>query len=161
MGGRFGKPLVTFPRQIDHEPENGTCDERRGYDAVAVQFQLTGDRGVRLGDQTIAAPPHDHPVVSHQNPAEAADQRRSKTGLSAARWATKQQRAFAGQHRGGMQVERTRAHAPAAGSVTVNRAPAGAPLAGSTRFSAQITPRCTSTICREIDRPSPEFCPKP
>jgi hypothetical protein len=31
--------------------------------------------------------------------------------------------------------------------------------AASVRFSAQMRPRCASTICREIDRPSPEWVP--
>ena len=49
---------------------------------------------------------------------------------------------------------------------TTKRAPSRAPAprprrAGPSRFSAQIRPRCASTICREIDRPSPEFWPKP
>jgi len=32
---------------------------------------------------------------------------------------------------------------------------------GPTRFSAQMRPPWASMICLEIDRPSPEFCPKP
>ena len=52
-----------------------------------------------------------------------------------------------------------------AGSRTTKRAPTmvGSPSAspGPARFSAQIRPPWASTICLEIDRPSPEFWPKP
>ena len=51
-------------------------------------------------------------------------------------------------------------------SETVNRAPSTLPGASpavgrAMRFSARMRPPWASTICLEIDRPSPEFCPKP
>src|SRR4029077_19200035 len=51
-----------------------------------------------------------------------------------------------------------------AGKRTVNRAPmtcGGSSVAevNNSRFSPQIRPSCASTICLEIERPSPEFCP--
>ena len=46
----------------------------------------------------------------------------------------------------------------AAGSRTEKPAPMVAPFA-SLRFSAQIMPRCASTICFEIESPSPECVP--
>lgn len=56
-----------------------------------------------------------------------------------------------------------------AGSRTTKRAPStlgslsplSPLLAGAVRFSAQIVPPWPSTICLEIDKPRPEFCPKP
>ena len=60
---------------------------------------------------------------------------------------------------------RQRSCVTAAGRRTVKRAPALAVASASTsagrRFSAQILPPCASTICREIERPRPEFWPKP
>ena len=53
--------------------------------------------------------------------------------------------------------EQTQAHPR--GSRTTNRAPSTRPLP-SRRFSAEIWPCSASTICRLIDRPSPECCPK-
>jgi hypothetical protein len=53
-----------------------------------------------------------------------------------------------------------------AGSRTTKRAPSTlggswSTLATPMRFSAQMRPPCASMICLEIDRPRPEFCPKP
>ena len=52
-----------------------------------------------------------------------------------------------------------------AGKRTMNRAPstigASPSNCASTLFSAQMRPPCASTICLEIDRPRPEFWPKP
>ena len=52
-----------------------------------------------------------------------------------------------------------------AGSRTVNLAPMrfGSPSSSrpAVRFSATMVPRCASTIWREMERPSPEFWPKP
>ncbi len=53
-----------------------------------------------------------------------------------------------------------------AGRRTAKRAPSttgrsSAPLATPSRFSARMRPPCASMICFEIDRPRPEFWPKP
>src|SRR6202051_336129 len=51
------------------------------------------------------------------------------------------------------------------GSLTTKRAPAivasPSALSGPARFSAQMRPPWASTICFEIERPSPEFWPNP
>src|SRR5262249_44376050 len=95
-----------------------------------------------------------------------AQQREREARFSGARRAADQHRAGADQHSG--SVDRGHfGNAPAhiAGRRTMKRAPrtVGSPSASpiSTRFSAHRRPPCASTICSEIDSPSPEFWPNP
>lgn len=91
------------------------------------------------------------------------DQRKGKPALARA--------GRAAQHHGSLAYHDNRGvrhHGPAGrflhglfGSQTVKRAPATSPLPGANRFCAEMRPLCASTICREIDRPSPEFWPNP
>ena len=92
------------------------------------------------------------------------DQRQRETRLAAARRPADQQGTAADQHRRSMH--RRRCGLPHfAGRRTTKRAPrtAGGSSGVETlrRFSAHMRPACASTICLEIDRPSPEFWPKP
>lgn len=66
---------------------------------------------------------------------------------------------FTEDHRRGVDIPPL-AHGPATGNRTMKRAPQRLP-ASSMMFSARIVPLCASTICFEIERPRPEFCPKP
>ena len=91
------------------------------------------------------------------------DEIEGEAGLAGAGGAADQHGLLADLDRGGVNAWAAVAHS--AGSLTTKRAPAtvGAPSAssGPARFSAQMRPPWASTICFEIDRPRPEFWPKP
>ena len=73
-------------------------------------------------------------------------------------------RSWRGERPGGARSRRPPRAARDDGSAAPRkRAPTAAPRpgVGPGRFSAQMRPRCASTIWREMDRPSPEFWPKP
>ena len=70
-----------------------------------------------------------------------------------------------GMDRGGMPDRGSpRITSPAGARRSGRRGPAARrrrPASEAMRFSAQMRPPCASTICLEIDRPRPEFWPKP
>src|SRR5579871_2634701 len=104
------------------------------------------------------------PGRGNQPGAAGKDEVEGEARFAGAGWAANQDRAIPDQHRGGVNAGIGLA-CHYVGSRTTKRAPAtvaspSAP-AGPTRFSAQIRPPWASTICLEIERPSPEFCPKP
>ena len=88
-----------------------------------------------------------------------------QTRLAGTGWSTNQDGMVADPHRGCVDAGVYLCDHTKAGRRTTKRAPAtvASPpsLGGTTRFSAQIVPLWASTICLEIDRPNPEFWPKP
>ena len=110
------------------------------------------------------------PVIADQNGfrdlagAAGDNEIEGEARFARARGAANQDRALADANRRGMNSCGNRT-CHGAGSRTTKCAPiiVGTPSAsaGPTRFSAQMRPPWASMICLEIDRPSPEFCPKP
>src|SRR5262249_54835627 len=83
--------------------------------------------------------------------------------LARAGRAADQHGARADEHRRGMDGGAGRSRHIAGNRIT-KRAPkilVSRSLASPTRFSARMRPPCASTICREMESPSPEFWPKP
>src|SRR4051794_9526019 len=109
-----------------------------------------------------------HAIVADQRgggnlpAASGEDEIECEPRFAGSRWPADQNRAVRHQHGGGVDGG-LRGHG--AGSRTTKRAPATVfspwALTGPGRFSAQMRPRCASMICFEIDRPNPEFWPKP
>ena len=91
------------------------------------------------------------------------DEVEGEARFAGSRGAADQHRALSDPDGGSVNAGAGRAHS--AGSLTTKRAPAtvgrSSDPVGPGRFSAQIRPPCASMICLEIDRPRPEFWPKP
>ena len=126
------------PQDADPADLDQACD--RGGCANNDEIPFTLQYGLIVGDQTGAA----------------VDQAKGEIGFPAARGTAEQDSAAIDRNRGGMN-EQAVGHDPA-GSRMQNRAPVTAPSA-FLWFSAQIEPRCATTICCEIERPSPEWVP--
>jgi hypothetical protein len=97
-----------------------------------------------------------HGLVVGDQPSAAVDQAKGEIRFPAAGGPAERDGAAIDRNRGGMNEEAV-GYDPA-GSRMQNRAPATVPSA-FLRFSAQIEPRCATTICCEIERPSPEWVP--
>jgi len=95
-------------------------------------------------------------LIVGDQPSAAVDQAKCQIRFPAARGPAEHDGPTIDRNRGGMN-EKAVGHDPA-GSRMQNRAPVTAPSA-FLRFSAQIEPRCATTICCEIERPSPEWVP--
>jgi len=134
----------------------------------APDFDQAGQFCHRPYNQFSAACVEVDTVVAHQNrswnlPGAAGEnQLEGKARFAGTGGAANQYGALTHQHGGGV-YRGLPAHC--AGSLTTKRAPAtvGWPSSsgGPARFSAQMRPPCASMICLEIERPSPEFWPKP
>ncbi len=137
-------------------------------DAEAPNLDQAGEFARRAHPQFFAVCIQMDTVIADQNggrklPGTAGqDEIEGETRLAGTGWPADQDRAIADLHRGGMHG---RICAHGSGSRTTKRAPVtvGSPSAsfGPGRFSAQMRPPCASMICLEIDRPRPEFWPKP
>src|SRR4051812_10640099 len=135
-------------------------------DAEAADLDQAGQLRRGADDQISAACVEVDTVIADQDgrrqlPRAAGENEvEGKPRLARAGGTADQHGAIAHQHGGGVH---RRLHC--AGSRTMKRAPAtvGWPSssAGPARFSAQMRPPCASMICLEIDRPRPEFWPKP
>ena len=138
-------------------------------DPDAPDLQMPFDRRHGAGEKPAGAGLDGHPVVADEG-REAPDEARldkkpvGKGRLAAARRAADQDATLVDDDAARMQARSAQSQ-PIGLSRTVKRAPRrrGSPSAptGPGRFSARIVPLCASTICREIESPSPEFWPKP
>src|SRR5262249_46217834 len=91
------------------------------------------------------------------------NERHRQARLAASRCAANEHRKVSGQHRRCVHARGFGRHY-IAGSLTKKRAPITlgallAPRQTDSRFSTQMRPSCASTICFEIESPSPEFWP--
>src|SRR5262245_4032313 len=137
-------------------------------DAEAPDFDQSSQFASRTYDQISGACVEVDTVVADQNGrrnlpgAAGEDQIEGEARLAGAGGTADQHGALADQD--GRGVHRGRG-GHCAGSLTTKCAPAtvGWPSSsgGPVRFTAQMRPPCASTICLEIDTPSPEFRPKP
>lgn len=82
-------------------------------------------------------------------------------GLAAAGWTKEKEPEPINGNCGAVNVDGCRTHVGVStGRDSMKRAPVIRPVAGSITFSARKVPPWASAICRLIDRPRPEFCPK-
>ncbi|TCU65389.1 hypothetical protein EDE08_1133 [Bradyrhizobium sp. R2.2-H] len=155
--------------KIDHETDGRMLHEVAATNSQAPDLDQASQyrRGAHLNfmadcrqmDTVITDQngPFDHARASRH------DQIKGKARLAGARRPADQHRQRSDLDGGGVNAWPAVAHR--AGSLTTKRAPAtvGAPSAssGPGRFSAQMRPPWASMICLEIDRPRPEFWPKP
>ena len=170
------QPLGIRSIKIDHKA--GGCLRRKvaATDSQAAYLDAAGERGGGANHQLVALRPYMDAVVADQADgrslagAACQDEIEGKAGFAGPGGPANKYGAFADQHSGGVNagargtcIGWVAGHQ--VGSRTVKRAPAtvGEPSSagGPARFSAQIRPPWASTICFEIERPSPEFCPKP
>lgn len=149
----------------------GGFDKTRRDNAKPPALDEAGDARMRTRDQIARATQHDSIVADEMDgamPTAARHQGEGESALAGPRSPENEQRRSADGDTGRVDRDVRRAHAAglAAGSHTVNRAPrtgggspgpSGVPI----RLAAKIVPPCTSMICREIESPRPEFCPKP
>ena len=131
--GKRIEPQDADPADLDQACDRSGCTNN---DAILFKLQY----GLIVGDQT----------------GTAIDQAKGEIRFPAARRTAEQDGATIDRNRGGVN-EQAVGH-DSAGSRTQNRAPVTAPSA-FLWFSAQIKPRCATTICCEIERPSPEWVP--
>ena len=139
----------------------------------AAHFEKTGEGGWRPRDEAVLNGLDMNTVVRHQT---REDELPARCGLNeiehqprfarAGRPAN-EDRLWAGQDCRSMNGGGSVHKAYIAGSRTRKRAPRmrSSPVPspgsrGAMRFCASSLPSCASTICFEIDRPSPEFWPK-
>lgn len=149
--------------------ENETKNYRRlvgaGEDSEPPLFDAAGQAGVRAGDEPPMAFAHEDAIVRHDGREASArlpvgDELPCQAGFSCSGGAEDQHAVVPEQDGAPMQVEGGLAHAwEAAGRRTVKRAPRRGPSVR--RLVARILPRWASMIWRQIERPRPEFWPKP
>ncbi len=167
---RRGQPCRIGRREINDQADDGLARIVTATNAETPDFDQPCQLRRRGGHQLTAARLEVDPVVPDQdrmrNLAGACgqDEVEGEARFAGSRRATDQYRTAFDQHRGGVDAWVPR-RSHGAGSRTTKRAPAtvGSPsaLGGPGRFSAQMRPPWASMICFEIERPRPEFCPKP
>ncbi len=156
--------------QIDNPANHGEWLERQAPDSHTSDLDQSLQLLRRPHQQLAIHGLHTGPIVGHQpgKRKQAGD-----AGIKQPQYQTR----FSGtgraanEHRPGADQDRRcmnggTGHGQSAGRRTVKRAPSTNGAAPSwvgtpSRFSARILPPCASMICLEIDRPRPEFCPKP
>jgi hypothetical protein len=141
-----------------------------GYpdDAGAAQLDHSGDRRRTRRDHGV---PSRLEIITWSSATSAAPtpircasvmQANASIDFPPARWADKKQPGLANDDRRRMDINRCCAHdAGSAGRARVKRAPTTASVSASMMFSAFSEPPWASAICRLIERPRPEFWPKP
>src|SRR5450830_81435 len=141
-------------------------------DTEAADLDQPGKVRRRAHREAAAPISQIYPVIAYQHrrrklPGTARqDQIERQPGFSRTGRTTDQDAEIADPHRrsvdAGCRTVCDRGHV---GNRTTKRAPATVAIPsasdGPGRFSAQMRPRCASMICFEIDRPNPEFWPKP
>lgn len=170
--------------EIDHERQADAvpgCQDAAKSDTA--QLDPTLERWVWLRRETPSLADEADSVVAHQRCRKAdeigaIEQEQGQSRFTGTGLAPNQQASLAegdaggvGRLAGGVRIGHRVARRSGArqrltaGRRTMNRAPrtVGSPSssAGPGRFSALIVPRWAWTICREIERPRPEFWPKP
>src|SRR6516165_9396223 len=141
--------------EVDHQSERCLGERIEPQDADPADLEQANDRSRRANLDLIVSTEQHGLIVGDQTGA-AVDQAKGEIRFPAARRTAEQDSAAIDRNRGGMN-EQAVGHDPA-GSRMQNRAPVTAPSA-FLWFSAQIEPRCATTICCEIERPSPEWVP--
>ena len=146
-------------RTVHHAPHTNTAK----LNEARKQGRWTGDQHTILDRQH-------HPVVRHklggrQGAGGVEDEAQRERGFSGTRRPPDEEPNIPhGDATGVEGGRRVRGHGQPAGRRTMKRAPVtwGVPSGSVTvRFSAQMRPPWASTICREMERPRPEFWPKP
>ena len=131
---------------------------RQTEDPEATDFEPPGQRLGRSRDEAAVINPQDGLVVGDQGPA-GIDQAQRQVGLARPGGPPQQQPDALDHDASGVnQAVRHGICGQSSGRRTRNRAPTTAP-SEFRRFSAAIWPPRASTICLEIDRPSPEWVP--
>lgn len=159
----LGRQAFGSGDDLDHTRKNCLIYMIYRRNSDSAPFDFTLNCRVATGDQVVADVRHGHAIIPDQaselpRKMRFRDQSLGQCGFACAGGPQKQHALLADHNSGGVKII---AHiAPQSGSDTVKRAPARSPFA-SRIFSAWIFPACASTICCEIESPSPEFCPKP
>lgn len=141
--------------EVDHQSKRRLVQRIEPQDADPSDLKQADDRSGRANLDVIVSTEQHGLIVGDQTGA-AVDQAKGEIRFPAARRTAEQDSATIDRNRGAMN-EQAAGHDPA-GSRMQNRAPVTAPSA-FLWFSAQIEPRCATTICCEIERPSPEWVP--
>jgi hypothetical protein len=168
--GRFRQPPSVRCGKVDDHPNHRARFVREPYQADAAHLDQAGQRFGRPGQQPAMCGFKMNPVVRHQarewkrTGSRHFNQFQRQPRFSGSGWPADQH--SAGSDKDGRSVHRRggRCHY-GAGRRTMKRAPAtvASPCSsgGPGLFSTQIAPPWASTICLEMERPSPEFWPKP
>jgi hypothetical protein len=146
---------LSWRHEINKQRERRFGERVDAHDPDAADLQQTGNWGGCVHSDALSRAPQLDLIVGNK-PCPGIDQSQRQIRFSGARPTTEKHGVSRDRDRGGMNQQRSRHDS--AGSLIQKRAPIVAPAA-SLRFSAQIMPRCASTICFEIESPSPEWVP--
>ena len=163
FGGR--KSLCVGRSEVHDETDDGHGLEWNPADSEFADLDEPAERFCWPHQQPAVHGLDMHAVIADQARERqragcaGANEREGEDRFARTCRSTDQHRARADEDRGRVD----RGHD--AGRRTTKRAPRTFGPSGSSdtpmRFSARMRPPCASTICREIERPSPEFWPKP
>ena len=164
MFGKTGRN----PPAVNDEAHNGLTG-MLGLDYTsAADLEGPCQHGVRTRQQSAGPHGDENAVVAHEarekpTPSRFLDDPARECRLPAAGRAAQKDSSFTDDHAGSVDdlAAPGHHHRVAAGSRTRKIAPRRSSVFDPGLFSAQIRPRWATTIWREIDNPSPEFCPKP
>ena len=162
---RRRQPFRVRHFEVDHEADERDGFRRKAPDSKPADFDQAGERSGRTYQQAPVRGLDMNAVIADEACERQGagfarpDQRKRETGFAGAGRAADQYGARANQDSRGVQGHHS------AGRRTTKRAPSTFGPSGSAempmRFSARMRPPCASTIWREMERPSPEFWPKP
>ena len=183
---RIGHPLHDLHRhQVDDKaqrpsPPGKACDRK------AAHLDAPGKAGRGVGNQRTALRAQHEAIITDQGAggvglraslrvhraAFGNQQRQHEARLAGSRWSTHQNATALQESRAGVDRRRVAlwdcvvqagldhaALSPPVGRRTVKRAPPDDAPSRPGLLAASMVPPCTSTICREIDRPRPELLP--
>ena len=177
--GGFGprQALRVGCREVDDEAHDRDRLEGNAADSKPADFDQAGKRRGRPHQQAAVRGFDMHAVVADEPrerqraglcPLRSAQTRAAICPSPPRRGSAPRARRQEPRRRGSLGNESCRADSlavtsPAGAPRSARRAPSGRPGRSDTpmRFSARMRPPCASTIWREIERPRPEFCPKP
>ncbi len=167
----FGQLLGIQRRKVHDETHHRLFGEIAAANPKPPNFDFPGQFARRTDHQLAATRLEKNAIVAHQHgwsnlPATPGkDEIEGEARFPCTGGAPDQYRTSSDPDRRCMDTRAAAAGHTGAGSLTTKRAPATvvsvSTPAGAGRFSAQMRPPCASMICFEIDRPKPEFCPKP
>lgn len=168
---RLGQAWRSLAVQLHNQPNHRRRCLGHGHDADAAHLDEAPNSGMALCQQAPVAGPEMNAIIPDERRMAAAlghelHQPQGKARFAAAGNAGDEHATLPQDNASAMQASAMQAspplrgHGVSTGRETTNRAPATDPSA-LCRFSARMLPRCASTICCEIESPSPEFWPKP